>query len=68
MGNKFGLSFSWKRAVGISGLRNRIARKTGVPTTVSGIERKVGRAVGCFVLVAFLLGALATLLLVYKWK
>jgi hypothetical protein len=26
MGKKFGISFSWKRAVGISGLKNKISR------------------------------------------
>jgi hypothetical protein len=40
---KFGFSFSWKRAVGISGLKNSIARKTGIPTTRGGLERKIGR-------------------------
>lgn len=39
---KYGLSFSWKRFFGISGFRNSIARKTGVPTTKGGIERKIG--------------------------
>ena len=41
---KYGISFSWKRALGISGLKQSIARKTGIPTTKSGIERKVGRS------------------------
>lgn len=40
-----GLSFSLKRAVGISGLKTKIARKTGLPTTKQGLERKVGQAV-----------------------
>ena len=40
-----GLSFSWKRALGITDLRRTVARKTGIPTTKSGIERKVGKAV-----------------------
>ena len=40
-----GLSFSLKRAVGISGLKNKIARKTGLPTTKQGMERKIGQAV-----------------------
>ncbi|MBO7546319.1 MAG: hypothetical protein J6T19_06415 [Paludibacteraceae bacterium] len=40
-----GLTFSIKRAVGISGLKNKIARKTGIPTTKQGLERKVGQAV-----------------------
>lgn len=38
-----GLSFSWKRALGITRLRHQVARKTGMPTTLSGIERKIGR-------------------------
>jgi hypothetical protein len=38
-----GLSFSWKRALGVSRTRKRIARKTGIPTTESGIQRKAGR-------------------------
>lgn len=40
-----GLSFSLKRAVGISGLKAKVAHKTGIPTTKQGIERKVGKAV-----------------------
>lgn len=42
MGKKYGISFSWKRLIGLSGLRNKIARKTGIPTTRSGLERKIG--------------------------
>lgn len=41
----FGISFSWKRALGISGLKNRIARKTGIPTTKGGIHRKIGKTI-----------------------
>lgn len=40
-----GLSFSLKRAIGISGLRRSIASKIGIPTTRSGLERKIGRVV-----------------------
>ncbi len=40
-----GLSFSWKRALGISGFKTKIARKTGIPTTKAGLERKVGKMV-----------------------
>lgn len=40
-----GLSFSLKRAVGISGLKVKVARKTGIPTTKQGLERKVGQTV-----------------------
>ena len=40
-----GLSFSLKRAVGISAAKQKIARKTGLPLTKGGLERKVGRMV-----------------------
>jgi len=40
-----GLSFSLKRAVGISGLKTKVAHKTGLPTTKQGVERKVGQTV-----------------------
>ena len=40
-----GLSFSLKRAVGISGLKTKIAHKTGLPTTKQGLERKIGQTV-----------------------
>ncbi len=45
MGKKFGLSFSWKRACGISGMKSKISRKVGVPLTKSGRERKLGRMI-----------------------
>lgn len=41
-----GLSFSWKRALGVTRARQRFARKTGIPTTRSGMQRKVGRMMG----------------------
>ncbi len=40
-----GLSFSWKRLVGITDLRRTVARKTGIPTTKAGIERKIGQSI-----------------------
>lgn len=40
-----GLSFSLKRAVGISAAKQKIARKTGLPLTKGGLERKVGKMV-----------------------
>jgi len=42
---KYGVSFSWKRLLGISGFKSKIANKTGIPTTRSGIERKIGRTI-----------------------
>jgi hypothetical protein len=40
-----GLSFSWKRALGITQMKQRVARKTGIPTSKAGIERKIGNAI-----------------------
>jgi hypothetical protein len=52
MGRKFGSSFSWKRAMGISAAKGRISRKIGIPLTRSGRQRKFGRMAGCFVATA----------------
>ncbi len=40
-----GVSFSWKRALGITAAKQKFARKTGIPTTKSGLQRKIGKAV-----------------------
>lgn len=40
-----GLSFSWKRALGISQAKQRFARETGIPTSKAGLERKIGRLI-----------------------
>ena len=40
-----GLSFSWKRALGITQAMQQIARKTGIPTSRAGLERKIGNAI-----------------------
>jgi len=45
MSKKYGFSFSWKRALGISALKQKVARKTGIPLTRGGLERKLGRAI-----------------------
>jgi hypothetical protein len=39
---KFGFSFSWKRLLGITSAKQSFARKTGIPTSKSGVERKLG--------------------------
>jgi hypothetical protein len=41
-----GLSFSWKRALGITSAKQKIARKTGIPTTKQGRRNKIGRMLG----------------------
>ena len=40
-----GLSFSWKRALGVSKMKRDFAHATGIPTTRNGIERKIGNAI-----------------------
>lgn len=40
-----GLSFSWKRAIGITQLKQRIAKETGIPMSKSGLERKIGSVI-----------------------
>lgn len=49
-----GLSFSLRRALGISAAKGRISRTLGVPLTRSGRQRKVGRLAGCSVWIALL--------------
>ena len=44
-----GLTFSWKRALGITQLKQRIARKTGIPTTRQGRQRKLERTLFKFI-------------------
>jgi hypothetical protein len=39
---KFGFSFSWKRALGITTVKQQFARQTGIPTSKSSVERKLG--------------------------
>lgn len=41
-----GLTFSWRRALGVTGLLRRIANTTGIPTSRGGRQRKVGRRMG----------------------
>lgn len=50
-----GLSFSWKRATGLSAAKGRLSRKIGIPLSRSGRQRKIGRATGCCGPFAFLL-------------
>lgn len=52
---KYGFSFSWKRAVGITGAKQSFARKTGIPTSKQGMERKIGASI-LSVIMALLFG------------
>ena len=40
-----GVSFSLSRALGIDKVKWQIARETGIPTTKSGMEKKIGRTI-----------------------
>lgn len=40
-----GLSFSLKRAIGVTAIKKELADKTGIPTTRGGLERKIGREI-----------------------
>lgn len=40
-----GVTFSLKRAVGVTKVMQKIARDTGVPLTHQGLERKIGGAI-----------------------
>jgi hypothetical protein len=43
MGKNFGFLFSLNRALGISGMKNKISRSIGIPLTKSGRNQKFGR-------------------------
>lgn len=45
-----GLSFSWKRALGITKAKQKLARETGIPMSKTGIERKLGKTIIDFVM------------------
>ena len=40
-----GLSFSLKRALGITQAKQKIAKTTGIPTSKAGLERKIGNVI-----------------------
>lgn len=42
---KLGFSFSLKRALGITAVKQKISKKTGIPLTKQGAERKIGGAI-----------------------
>ena len=42
---KFGFSFSWKRALGITSAKQKFAMQTGIPTSKAGVERKIGSSI-----------------------
>lgn len=47
--------FSWKRFLGVTRVKQKISRTTGIPMSKSGLEQKVGRLIihsgGCSVII-----------------
>ena len=41
-----GLSFSWTRALGVTSVKRKIAKATGIPTTKQGRRNKIGKMLG----------------------
>ena len=41
-----GLSFSPKKALGITDTKRKIAKATGIPTTKAGRQKKIGKILG----------------------
>jgi len=45
MGKKYGISFSFKRLIGYTYIKQLIARRTGIPLTKIGFNAKLGRSI-----------------------
>ena len=58
-----GLSFSWKRALGVSQAQAKLSRQIGIPLSRSGRQRKMGRSLGCCWVILVPVGAWAVHLL-----
>jgi hypothetical protein len=56
---KFGFSWSWKRAIGLSAFKGRVSRQIGIPLTRYGRQRKVGAMAGCCIPFVISLSTLA---------
>ena len=41
-----GLTFSWKRATGVTKAKRKVAKATGIPTSKTGRRNKLGRLLG----------------------
>jgi len=64
MAKKYGLSFSWKRALGISGYKNKISRQIGIPLTRNGRRMKYGKMMGCSLYLIFLVLLIFSVILI----
>jgi hypothetical protein len=61
MGKIPGLSFSLRRALGVSQAQARLSRQIGVPLSRSGRQRKIGAAAGGVGILALILMAIIRL-------
>lgn len=61
-----GVSFSAKRALGVTSAKRKISKATGIPMTKAARQRKAGQLMGCgiYVLCAAAIIALAVVLLI----
>lgn len=41
-----GLTFSWKRALGVTAAKRKVSRATGIPLSRSGRRNKLGKFLG----------------------
>jgi len=64
MANKGG--FSWKRLLGVTKAKQRFSRKTGIPLTRSGRQRKAGAAMGCSIVLLVPVFVVGVSYLLYK--
>jgi hypothetical protein len=63
---KFGFSFSWKRATGLTAAKRRVSNTIGVPLTRAGRQRRVGKALGCLVVFALLASGVTAMALMAR--
>jgi hypothetical protein len=56
---KYGFSWSWKRASGLSAAKGKLSRQIGIPLTKSGRQRKAGKAMGCLIVLLIIISALS---------
>ncbi|KNF09667.1 hypothetical protein CLPU_2c01180 [Gottschalkia purinilytica] len=55
--------FSWKRATGVTKTKQNFYRKTGIPTTRSGRQRKAGSTMRCATFIILSILMIITLIL-----
>lgn len=62
--------FSWKRSTGISKIKRKIARETGIPTTKSGRKKKIKKIAtggGCALVVLASVLIIIIVIFILRW-